>query len=294
MPVRRRRAKKGNRKQQRKGGGVPRSLKMNMLAQRAHSIETIDFGLEAPNNINSQTFQLSYFARSSAIAACYRFYKAVACEWEYIPIFNTFQESDAGSTVRPGIPQLLYAMNRTQDSTTPAPQYQLQYMESQGARPKNLSNKITVKYKPNWASPGLGMTQYTTISTLPAMLSPKTLGLKTEYGWLAGPLTIDTFPNGGVYPPGGFPSGSQQAFVPIVDGTVPGTLGFVPNTVATNTVVYNGHDIYIQQDNAFSTGAPAVPVPVCRIRLTVKWEFKEPQGQYYKLGDRTTSTITEI
>lgn len=281
-----RRVRKSRRKTRRR---VPRSL--NPMNQSAYSIETLDFGDLKAGQLYNQNFQLNEFPRSSAIAACYRWYRAVSVEFEYTPYYNVFTQGSSNQD----LPQLFSIMDRSQNSGTPPPQYALTYMESMGAKARQFTKKIKISYKPNWCSSGLLLN---TVDGGGHQVSAiKSMGLTPQYGWLASPAIIDTFPNGKAYPPGAGIVGNNQDMIPDWNATTPGFENSQPNgspfvttSVSTNSVLYNGHILYLHQDN------PSATAYIGQVRMTVKWEFKHPQAQFYKVGDREPpplDTLTE-
>jgi len=247
-----RRLRRAARKQRR--SGVPRSLRVNPQNQGATVIETIV--VTAACVTNSQValnfFDISQFPRAQQTAALFKFYKAEVCEWEYQPRYNLYATGGTGATV----PYMYSAMNRTQDAAIGlGPATAQQFMTSQGAIPRKFTNKITIKYRPNWVSPGL----------IAARVNPGTndlngvgtAGVRTNYGWLACPDNVYT-------------AGSVNT---VMSMGQPGTS--MPNlfTIAQNfpqAAQYNGHYTW------FDDSAVSEQNPCGDIVLRVKWVFKNP------------------
>jgi hypothetical protein len=268
-------------------GRVHRSL--NPQNQFATTIETYEYGSFNANTLENFTFSLANFPRSQAVAACYKWYKPVEVLWEYTPLYNTFQ--DQQTSVGTSVPSFFSVMNRTQDSRSPAGvPNQLAFVESQGAKPRTFTKKITLKYKPNWCSPGLMAVQTDPIPnsapTFYSMVNVMSMGLKAEYAWLQGPNRVDpaiaSIQTGTALP-------GAQASQPTVDFASVNMVGgdMPPNfhnpyiaSNMTNTTVFNGHDAFIRQDN---TGQSTL---IADVRVIVKWAFKNPNAQYLQYGDR--------
>jgi len=266
MPARKRPARRPRRAAAKKArrSRVPRSINPN--AQNASSIETIDVLSINPNRLYFNTFSLANFPRSSQIALNYKWYKAEYVEWEYTPLFTNFQADNAETNV--SVPYMLQVMNRTQDSGAPAdPALYKQFLQSQGAIPQKFTKKITIRYKPNWCSPGLmAFAREGGIGPLSQVASG---GLTMNNGWLAAPGT-----------------GGTPGLVPEVAGTINGqgqaNLNYAINL--TTGTQYNGHTILIQQDNVGTNENVGVCDLVCR----VKWVFKGPAPYFKVLRDPET------
>jgi len=222
----------------------------NQLARIKETVEFVDLNPNLGYNFN---FNLSQFRRASALAPNFKFYKASMVEWGIEPLYNTFQDGTTGGEVT--IPYMYITMNRTQDSTG----INLQDIQAMGAKPKKLVGKQIIKYKPNWCSPGL-------IAANIGQGQLAQVGLQKQFAYLACPDT-DVGLN------------VAQGFAP---ATAP--LQFPTNaTVFANTVVYNGHTIWVDQE--IPTG---VLQPVARVTCTVHWEFK---GPHYTASPETYQTV---
>jgi len=269
---------KGNRR-----GRVPRSL--NPQAQFATSVETFNVAPLTDNSLYSHSFNLGQFPRSSAIAACYKWCRPVEVSYEYIPLYNTFQESTTGGA-GVTVPIFFSYMNRTGNTKAPTPAaQQLEWIQSTGARAKTFNKKIVLKYKPNWLSSGLltyGNAEGTeNVSRLVSM------GAKAEFGWVPCPDGIPqavtqagdyslTVP-GQAYKPDTIPSDLETG-LPLLN----------PVSVITNGVNYQGHFTYIRQAVEGSTQA------VAELRITVKWQFKNPNPQFYLLQVRDPEPLAKL
>jgi len=246
----------GRRAGRRSGRGAVSGRTKSQTARITETIEIIDLN---PNTSYANAFSLSQFARASSIAPFFRWYKATKVTYQYEPLYNTFQEGGGPSVSAPYFYSL---MNRTQDSHVTT----LNDIQACGAKPIKLTRMLTKSYRPNWCSPGL-ITYGTAVATQgvsPAMVGLYNNGLKAEYGWLQSPNSVDV--NG---------TGVQIAPFPSADQAVPGGSNPAVPIMAinnTNQVMYNGHDVFIDQQNA-----PQATV-VCRLTCTVEWAFKDPNN----------------
>lgn len=279
-PRRRLRKGKGNRRSR-----VPRALTMNPQNQHATSLETFSFAALTDNSLYQHSFNLGQFPRSSAIAACYKWYRPVEVCYEYTPLYNTFQESTSGGA-GVTVPLFFSYMNRTGNMNTPStPAKQLEWILSTGTRAKTFNKKIVLKYKPNWLSSGLlTYTDDPVTNTVNRLVS---MGAKAEFGWLPCPNFVPE----GVTQDGAYAlEVPAQAYRP---DTVPADLDtgsppLVPVGVATNAVNFQGHYTFIRQAVEGATRG------VAELRITVKWEFKNPNPQYYLLEVRDPEQFAKV
>jgi len=249
--ARRRVARKGRKVRRSR---VPRSVGMfNDRGQLARIKETVEFTDLNPNLGYNFNFNLSQFRRASNLAPNFKFYKASLVEWTIEPLYNTFQDGTTGGEIT--IPYVYMTMNRTQDSTG----IQLADIQAMGAKPKKLTTKMVIKYKPNWCSPGLGAL----IKNQQAQIVGSTnYGVKAQYSYLASPdtnpgLNTAQFQDPAVAPSAAFPN------YPVM------------NQNNVNQVVYNGHTVWVDQE--IPTGTLQA---VARVTCTVNWEFKDPHCTY--------------
>lgn len=228
-----------------------------LMNQKASCIEVIAQGPCAANTFLEQNaFSIGEFPRASRLASLYKFYKADYVEWEYTPQYNTFQDDLAESNQQ--IPYMYSIMNRTQDANIVPTAQTVQFMQSMGVSPKKFTNKVVIRYKPNWCSPGLIMQRLNPNPSTPFLDGIASSGLRANYGWLASP---DTDPLGN-------PSTTMSVVDP-ASSTFPA--GFnIPQNFPGSTV-YNGHLTFFTQGPAFTTKQQVGSV-VCR----VKWSFKQP------------------
>lgn len=265
----RRYRKKGNRPQKRRGmrkqrgGKTMPSTATSGKGQYAKVIETIEFADLTPNAAFQSVFSLSQFPRAATLSGNFAFYKAAKVMWNYEPLYNTFQDSVGASTV----PYLYTLMNRGQVNASTPPG--LKNIQACGARPVKLVSKTTISYKPNWCSPGL----LSLIKSDGSEPGPTSIvlqqGVKQQYDWLACSGTeVRTVNGANVLVPNVAP-----VVQPVIDGTdniipVPPPAIIVAAPNATNTVVYNGHINFIDQE------VDANSQPVARLTCTVEWLFK--------------------
>lgn len=250
------------RKAARKGGRkttIPRGINDNNQVARIK--ETVAFGNIDAATAYSFVFSLNQFRRASTLAPNFKWYKASKVEWVLEPLFNTFTDDGTPQTV----PYMYMTMNRTQDAVG----LNLQDLQAMGAKPKKLTSKQTLAYRPNWCSPGLLSFSRDTNAYVREIHQN---GLKPQYAWLSCPNLVD-----GISP---FP---QSQSTPIENGFFPVDPDMV--NVLPAQVVYNGHNIYIDQ-------ALSSTLPVARLICTVHWEFKGPH--YTASPDAGLKTVKPI
>jgi len=259
-PLRARRYRK-NRKSR-----VPRSLVSNPQNQGATIIETIVVPAAVVTNgqIATAIFDISSFARAQQTAALYKFYKADWCEWEYQPRYNLY------STAGPTVPYMYMAMNRTQDATIGlGPTTAQQFMTSQGAVPRKFTNKIVIRYRPNWCSPGLILARPNVATG--DLNGVAQMGVRVQYGWVSCPDNVYT-------------AGSVNTVQNILQPSATSTpSGFVSVPNFPQAVQYNGHYTWFDD-----SGADAEPCG--DIVLRVKWSFKNPS--FFVTGPREPPPAT--
>lgn len=253
MPGRRHRHAKAKARRQRKGRGKKKT--MGQHSNKAVVIETVEYNDILPNTTYNYSFQLSDFQRASRVASAYKWYKAAKVEWIIEPLFNTFQESSTASTT---VPVMYTIMNRTQSALV----YNKASLEAMGAFPQRMNRQIIKTYRPNWCQGGLNLQ-----STAQPLTGVAAMGLIQKYDWLACPefQNYGTASALGVLPPAN-----------VAPFAVPG--------VQTNTVLYNGHDTYVDQANIVSGQA------VARVSARIYWEFKDP---VFYAAERATDAVVK-
>ena len=221
--------------------------------------ETIQFANLNANTSYGFVFSLNQFTRAQRLAPNFKWYKAKSVEWSLEPLFNTFTDDGTPQS----IPYLYTKMNRTQDSIAVS----LQDLQASGMKPQKLTTKKVMKYRPNWCSPGL--LTYKLDANNAAIDRIVQNGLKPQYGYL---------PCGTFNPPVADASGI--ILQPIVTPNSP----FLPNEVevVTNQVIYNGHEIFLDQVLSSET------LQVARLTCTVTWEFKDPNFSYEQVPPTKT------
>jgi len=272
MPARRRPGKRVPRRARKMRKVRSKRKSLNPQKQYATSLETVSFKTLTDNSLYQSSFHLGQFPRSSAIAACYKWCRPVEVVYEYMPLYNMFQESSTGA---PGVtvPQFFSYMNRTGDIQAPTGSAaQLAWILSTGTKARAFNKKIVIKYKPNWLSSGLLVYGNTTgTENVNRLIS---MGAKPEFGWVPCPTNIPQ----GVTQIGGAADPENQSYLP--DSVPSGTSGLVDiNSVSVNCHLnYQGHMTYIRQAVEGDT------LGVAELKVTVKWQFKNPNPQYYKIA----------
>lgn len=269
MVVVRRRIRRLRKRQLAKKGRkprVPRGVRgTNDFGQMARIKETVAYIDVLPNTGYNFNFNLSQFRRALQLAPNFKWYKCTRVEWQIEPLYNTFQDGNAGTEIT--VPYVYMTMNRTQDRTG----ISLDDIQAMGAKPQKLVGKKTIAYRPNWCSPGLNTYANVLVSTPTGTTNAITrftnTGLKAEYGWLASPVQINSPPSD--------PNGPKYIVPSLPFGTGQDDM----NAVNTNQVVYNGHTLWIEQLNNEQR--------VARITATVHWSFKDPHCTYLDEGYQT-------
>lgn len=257
-PRRRRNVKRSIRKSGGKKSRRGKSSLFNDAGQSARIKETVEFTDINPGLAYDFVFNLSQFRRASALAPNFKWYKATMVEWTIEPLYNTFQDGLTGAEVT--VPYAYFTMNRTQDSEF----LNLADLQGMGAKPKKLVQKMVVKYKPNWCSPGLQQLARFLDPQSPSgytLAEVDSAGLKAQWSYLQCPNKDSQIDN------------NPQFSVPIIapSTSYPPGLNVVQGAILTNQVVYNGHTLYV--DQKVPTG---LLQPVARISCTVHWHFKGP------------------
>ena len=254
---RKRAPRRGRKMGKKRYTGKGRKAGLRPTKQYATIVETLQANDVFPDTAYQATFNLSQFFRATTLAKNFQYYRAKKVKWEYMPLYNTFQENNSVAAV--GKPQFYLIMNRDQDTkfsslTSAAAQFSIQ---SAGADPSAFIKNREIIYKPNWCSPGLTAVGLTRVPGQTNVINAVySLGMKKQYGWLPTP-NLDAWQN--------------TTIANIPQNPLPG-----PTELAQTLnggVVYNGHNFYIQQDND-----PFVPVGKCV--CTVEWEFKGGKNLY--------------
>ena len=258
--VARRRIVRKPRRANRKVRRARKSKKASLAPTRQYAtiVETL-----ASNDVFADTayqaqFQLSDFYRATTVAKNFKFYRAKKVKWEYMPLYNTFQEGLLGAN-SVGKPQFYMLMNREQDTefSTLAPIDALFAIQCGGADPTPFIKNKELIYRPNWNSPGLSAYQFTPnppgLGTVNGLVS---LGSKRQYGWLP-------TPNDDVYR-----SPDRPNFIADPTQSV-----YTTAPQLNGGVVYMGHNFYIQQANEPNN-------KVGKVICTVEWEFKGGKQLY--------------
>jgi len=261
MPVRRRRAprrklakRKGNRR-----GRAPKAP-----SQMARISETIEFKNIAPNFVQSLTFSLGLFERARTLATNFRWVKPTKVTWAIEPQYNVYQSGPGSSTV----PYVYTIMNRTQDSSYMT----LNDLLTQGARPVKLTNLKKTTYRPNWCSPGLIVQNIVPTTSFGGMVNNVVVaGLQAQYGWVQCPDAV------------GNPSFVTPLFVPSTVGPQPVN---TPVANMASSVIYNGHQIYIDQQTSLAT------TPTFRLTCKVDWSFKDPKNILASASDNIFEDVS--
>lgn len=260
-----RKGRKGARKSR-----IPRSIVPKK--QFASITETIEFAELLPNTSYAGSFNIAQFARASTIACNFKWYKAAMIRYSYEPLYNTYQEDP--TVPHPTIPYFYLSMNRTQSARS----QNLYDYQAEGVRPVKFVNKIVKSYKPNWCSMGL-----ITYNPKPVPGSSPFVeggmyanGLKAEYGWLMSPETLVTNNTGQFTSPLLANNQAQN-----------GMAGVQSLPINTSQVVYNGHSVFIEQNNAPSGAV------VCKVTATVHWVFKDAMNYSGLSGVPPTQAMTQ-
>jgi len=163
------------------GGGRRRIAKKRSAApQYAVVTETVNLGDFQANTVYSDHFSLWNFPRAKTCAESFMFYRCKSVTFEYLPSFNTFQETSGGPTK----PYFQYVMNRNGASTLLT---ETQMLEM-GANPIAFSSKKSITYKPNLVQSLSVLSTATGSSGLPQSIN---VGSTPVYDrWLATARTL--------------------------------------------------------------------------------------------------------
>lgn len=200
-------------------------------------------------NVNTtyyETFQLNQFIRAMQIAPNFKWYRPKKVIFKYEPLFETYIDGPAGAD---SLPYMYVLMNRTQERTA----YTGTGLRAQGCVPKVFKNAVTITYKPNWCTQGLGA--YTQAPGGP-ITSINATGLQKCYDWLQTPKFAS--------------NGNLDATTPIMSNQLL-AVNVNPMALYTSNTIFNGHLVYF--DQALVGGNPVV----CRRTVSVIWEFKGPK-----------------
>ncbi len=255
--------RKGGKKRLARKSRVPRGVRgMNDFGQMARIKETVAYIDVLPNTGYNFNFNISQYRRALQLAPNFKWYKPTKVEWSIEPLYNTFQDGNAGTEIT--VPYLYMTMNRTQDSTG----LSLDDIQAMGAKPQKLVNRKVISYRPNWCSPGLNTYANSVFNTpsgtANALVRFTNMGLRANYDWVASPVAVNSPPDTALTPDYIVPS------LPINSGQD----GM--NAVNNSQVIYNGHTIWIEQLGSTQRCA--------RVTATVHWAFKDPHCTYLDEG----------
>ena len=242
MPIRRRRVarrrpirRRGMRRMRRRVGKT-----LNAMKDRARVVEVIEYQDFAGNTGAVQQFKLSEFARATAVAQNYRFYRATKIELEFIPFANIFAPGQA-------FPELYYQQDYTAFIGPQAPTDIT--MKGRGVIPIKWTKPIKRTYTP-------------AVLRYEQMLVQTWKDAAEYYVNNIQPLTATPVKNKWYM--------TETAYTP---------LAFTPNaTVETNplgaaadptNLVYTGSAFYINTPVAMAGN-------IGRVFAKVHWEFKQP------------------
>jgi len=210
----------------------------------AQITETVELDAINANTNYNEVFELGQFKRAFDLAKNFKFYRAKQVLFKYEPQYNLFGEG--GGEV---VPLAYQVMNRTQETNTG---WSVGDLQAQGAIPRKFTSTISIKYVPNWCSPGLVAQSKDVSGNVRDIIQQ---GVQKCYNFLMTP----NYDN----------SVFTKSELLITNGLA--TQGY-SNAVTPNAqVIYNGHIVHFEQN-------PAGTVPqVARRTVTVVWEFKGPK-----------------
>jgi len=206
-------------------------------AQHAKIVETFESVDLLPNQPYNLNFTIQSFTRATSLAVDFKYYKATHVKWELQPLYNTFQE---GATAAPSKPQIYVLMNRNQETRNMV----RSRLQEAGCTPTAFVKNHVIQYRPNWNSPGL----LTSVSGSGGISGLATMGMKNEYGYVQSFVQNQS-------------ADSLQSIQ--TDSTVLPT----PISNLANGVIWNGHYLFIDQDNSSES------LPVAKLTCTVTWAF---------------------
>lgn len=215
--------------------------------------ETVELTDINANQNYLECFELGQFSRAFDLAKNFKFYRAKQVLFKYEPVYNLFNEG--GET----IPLAYMVMNRTQEASTG---WGVAQFQEQGALPRKFTSQITMKYTPNWCTPGLVAQKKDLSGNVSDIIQQ---GVQKCYKFLMTP----NFGNS-VY---------TKSKLIETNGLI--TQGYEQAVTPNAQVIYNGHLMHFQQANA---GTQTV---VARRTVTVVWEFRGPKTQNIATGEYT-------
>lgn len=223
---------------------LPKSMMPNITNKHyAQITETVELDDIAANTNYNEVFELGQFKRAFDIAKNFKFYRAKQVLYKYEPVYNLFNEGGES------VPLAYQVMNRTQETNTG---WSVGDLQAQGAIPRKFTSTISIKYIPNWCSPGLVAQAKDLSGNVTDIIQQ---GVQKNYNFLMTP----NFDN----------SVFTKSELLITNGLT--TQGY-SNAVTPNAqVIYNGHIVHFEQA---TTGSVAT---VARRTVTVVWEFKGPK-----------------
>ena len=226
--------------------------------QSAHIVETVLYNDLFPGQMYNLNFNLAQFQRASLLAPNFKYYKPTKVTWQLEPLYNTFQEGGGGGPAY-SKPYLFQVMNRTQDVGN---FYSLVDLREMGAKPVAFTKTQSMSYSPNWVKTGLT----SVLATGGNINSIQTSGNTPCYDWTACP-DVTSF---------------NRADIPTIispDLNLP----YVTAGTRTNTVLYGGHYLWIEQ-TVLGTQKMA------RLTCTVHWAFKNPNVQH-TVGEQRVENV---
>lgn len=262
------RKKKGARKGRATGRPASAPRTINPMNDYATCVEVVEINNVLPNagydgqfNIGSaEGFagpQVDRFKRATILASQYKFYRATRVEYQYTPLFSTYQ-AGAGASV----PYLYQVMNRNGEqqptNVSGVATLSRQLLQRMGATPTKLTKQIVKSYKPN---------------TLVGTASQHRLSNGGSLGKTEAFISWNFTPKYDEW----ISTEALKTSYPIMQGTGADSAIMSPPN-------YYGHWWYIQQDD------PNELVPVCDVLVKIHFEFKDPRS----LDDTRTEDMSAI
>lgn len=223
-------------------------------AQITETLQRVD---AVSNNNTQEYFTLGDFPRAWSLATNFKFYRAKKVMYKYEPIYNVYGEGATTDTV----PYMYTIMNRDQGNNQGLTIADFQKM---GAIPQKFTSSKTIQYTPNWVAPGLQAFKTVRLATGENVVNDVvSQGTTKHYGYLATP---DESVN--IY--------SQNNIIETA-GMI--TQGYQKTKAVEAQVIYNGHNVYFQQNDAGTLAN------VAKRTLTVVWEFRGPKVKIPQLQE---------
>jgi len=123
-----------------------RRLRRSKVSEKQHAtiIDSFDARTIECNTAYQLDFDISAFPRAQEVGSEYQEYRCVKVELEFVPLYDTYQETQ-GATTAISLPNMYYTLDRTcqQTAFTPA------QMKEMGCKPVKFTKNLKRSFRPN-------------------------------------------------------------------------------------------------------------------------------------------------